>query len=725
VRGHAFDPPVAQPVAGTEYELQVSAAELVGEGEGCQATVSLWNGAVRHKDRVRLDSDVARERFVKAVLERVPLHPAVPTAPPPEGGGASPAGPPGGLRAALRAALLELSETIPLAVRAAAAAPEAPGEEAHDPEALLEAAGTIPLAPALPDAAYAVMRARGLVGEERQAKLLYLAATARLLAQPINAVVKGPSGSGKSYLLERVVELLPPEDVVAFTAFSGRYLVYDETDLRHKILVLYEQAALADDPDLAYVVRSLLSEGRLRYGTVEKRSGEGGEAFAARLIEKPGPTALFTSTTSAGVEPELETRTLEVQTTDTAAHSRAVLRGTAARYAGTAPAAPDPATWHAFQRWLRVAGERRAVVPFAGALAELVPINAIRVRRDFAKLLALITASAVLHQRRRPRDAEGRLVATLDDYDLVREVTTDAYAAAQDAGVRPVHRKTLDALRAACEEKGWPAREEAGAGHNELAKRLAIDKGTLTGRMRVLLREGYAVDLNARPDGRPARGRPARYVPGDDPPEQESELPTREAVEARLGEATSPTAPVPDRSGDMGGDPPQHSNTSPSAAPAPDDRSSEEVLKTPLEGVLDAGGALQHSPAEGSSCWSEGEAPTAAPTPVPTPQTPPADLVQGPEMGECWTVGAVPGGTRIPRSSPGPAAIGAALLLLDDARKRGFPAVTVNGQAVGPGEAAWRAAVDELAADGAAAVQRAAREFWDAMWRRREEGGGD
>ncbi|MGH2355267.1 MAG: hypothetical protein ACRDJN_26960, partial [Chloroflexota bacterium] len=117
-----------------------------------------------------------------------------------------------------------------------------------------------------------------------------------------------------------------------------------EAVLRHKLLVLYEQEALADDLDLAYVVRSLLSEGRLRYGTVEKRSGaagQGGEAFTGRLIEKPGPTALFTSTTRAGVEPELETRTVEVQTTDTAEHSRAVIRGTAARYTGAAPAAPD------------------------------------------------------------------------------------------------------------------------------------------------------------------------------------------------------------------------------------------------------------------------------------------------------------------------------------------------------------------------------------------------
>src|SRR5262249_42322067 len=192
------------------------------------------------------------------------------------------------------------------------------------------------------------------------------------------------------------------------------------------------------------------------------------------------------------------------------------------------------------------------------------------------------------------KDGEGRLVATLDDYELVREVTTDAYAAAQDAGVRPIHRKTLDALRAACQEKGWPAREEAGVGHNELAKRLAIDKGTLTVRMRVLLREGYAADLNARPDGRPARGRPARYVPGDDPPEQGSQLPTREAVAARLGEAPWETTPEPERGASGGGGKRlQHPHTPPFVALAPDHGDSGGVLRSPFGCAMQTRSALQ------------------------------------------------------------------------------------------------------------------------------------
>jgi len=41
-----------------------------------------------------------------------------------------------------------------------------------------------------------------LVGEERNAKLLYLAATSRVLKMPASVLIKGSSSGGKSFLLD-------------------------------------------------------------------------------------------------------------------------------------------------------------------------------------------------------------------------------------------------------------------------------------------------------------------------------------------------------------------------------------------------------------------------------------------------------------------------------------------------------------------------------------------
>ena len=48
-----------------------------------------------------------------------------------------------------------------------------------------------------------------IVGEERNAKILYLAITSRRFAKPVSVAVKGPSSGGKSFLVEWVLRFFP------------------------------------------------------------------------------------------------------------------------------------------------------------------------------------------------------------------------------------------------------------------------------------------------------------------------------------------------------------------------------------------------------------------------------------------------------------------------------------------------------------------------------------
>ena len=59
------------------------------------------------------------------------------------------------------------------------------------------------------DLVIGVGRRMGVVGEDRAIKLLYLAATSRLLDRPVSLVIKGPSSAGKSYVVERTLSLFP------------------------------------------------------------------------------------------------------------------------------------------------------------------------------------------------------------------------------------------------------------------------------------------------------------------------------------------------------------------------------------------------------------------------------------------------------------------------------------------------------------------------------------
>ena len=78
--------------------------------------------------------------------------------------------------------------------------------------------------------------------------------------------------------------------------------------------------------------------------------------------------------------------------------------------------------------WLELAGVKDAVVPFAADLAEVLPDKPLRIRRDFPRLLQLIKVCAILHQLQRERDADDRVIATLADYAMVREVVARVFA---------------------------------------------------------------------------------------------------------------------------------------------------------------------------------------------------------------------------------------------------------------------------------------------------------
>ena len=85
-------------------------------------------------------------------------------------------------------------------------------------------------------------------------------------------------------------------------------------------------------------------------------------------------------------------------------------------------------------------------IPYAIELAKLIPPVAVRLRRDFSALLNLIRAHTLLHQATRDRDDQGRIVATIADYAVVRVLIVDLLSEGVEATVSPVVRETVQAV---------------------------------------------------------------------------------------------------------------------------------------------------------------------------------------------------------------------------------------------------------------------------------------
>jgi hypothetical protein len=396
----------------------------------------------------------------------------------------------------------------------------APEDEGHSspqkPSATVQPAQTTP-----PPLAYDLrildrfkvdLRRCGVVGEERNGATAYLSITSRFLPKPVSVAIKGDSSSGKSHTVEQTVRFFPPTAVIVMTAMSERALIYMKEDYKHRTLILYEAVALREGVEnnlTAYFVRSLLSEGRVDYPvTVRDKDGN----WTTKTIVKEGPTNIVLTTTATRLHGENETRLLSLPTNDSQQQTREVLLRLADE-----PESPDLGEWHQLQQWLRTA-KHQVAIPYARSLAEQIPPVAVRLRRDFTAILNLIRAHAILHQLNRGSAGE-RIVASVDDYEVVRDLVADLIADGVEATVSPTVRETIECVRQLA------ASSPDGVQVVAVAKALNLDKSAALRRVRTARERGYLENLEDR------RGRPGRYVLGESLPKTQELLPQPETLQ--------------------------------------------------------------------------------------------------------------------------------------------------------------------------------------------------
>jgi hypothetical protein len=379
--------------------------------------------------------------------------------------------------------------------------PPPPVDEPADIERLEATAGALLAEPDILAAFGRDIEAAGLVGETNNAKILYLALTSRRFDKPVSVAIKGVSAGGKSFTVESVLRFFPASAYFTRTGFSEKALYFSDESFRNRFIVLFEAVGMESDY-ISYVIRTLLSENRLSYELpVKTESG-----LEARVIEKEGPTGLITTTTAAKLHPENETRLLSLGVVDTREQTAAVMATLAG---GDQRTDIDYAPWRALQELLTV-GEQRVVVPFARALADLIPPVAVRLRRDFAMLLSLVRAHALLHRGTRAKDATGRIVATVADYAAVRDLVADIYADGIEATVSKTMRETVEAV----------AQATGAISVTGLATRLSLDKNSVHHRVRKAIARGFLLNLEDK------RGKPAQIVIGDPLPGDDGILPS-------------------------------------------------------------------------------------------------------------------------------------------------------------------------------------------------------
>lgn len=264
----------------------------------------------------------------------------------------------------------------------------------------------------------------GLVGEETNKLIGYLAAVSRHLDSPLAVVVQSSSAAGKSTLMDAVLQFVPEEERIQYSGVTGQAFYYmGETELKHKVLAIAEEEGASK---AAYALKLLQSEGVLSIASTGKDPSTGKLVTHQYRVE--GPVMIFLTTTAIDLDEELLNRCLVLTVNEEREQTQAIHR--MQREAQTLEG-------------LRKRQERKEIVrrhrnaqrlieplfvanPFAETLT--FPDGLPRMRRDHAKYLALIRSIALLHQHQRPvRESHGvrYIEATREDIETADRLTRE------------------------------------------------------------------------------------------------------------------------------------------------------------------------------------------------------------------------------------------------------------------------------------------------------------
>ncbi len=241
------------------------------------------------------------------------------------------------------------------------------------------------------------MAACGVVGESTNLTAAYLAAVSRKLDRPLAVLIQSSSAAGKSSLMDAVLNLLPPEERLQYSAMTGQSLFYlGETNLQHKILAIAEEEGVRQ---AAYALKLLQSDGELTIASTGKDDASGN--LVTKQYTVKGPVMLMLTTTAIDVDEELLNRCLVLTVNESREQTEAI--HAAQRYAQTLEgllASNEKSYITALhQNAQRLLRPLNVVNPFASQLTFMS--DKTRTRRDHMKYLTLIQAIALLHQYQR------------------------------------------------------------------------------------------------------------------------------------------------------------------------------------------------------------------------------------------------------------------------------------------------------------------------------------
>ena len=269
----------------------------------------------------------------------------------------------------------------------------------------------------------------GIVGEENNSLIAYLVYTVRKQQVPLHVMFLGSSGSGKTYLQERISELIPEEDKIEITQITENALYYfKQHELQNKLILIEDlDGAMA----VFYPLRELQTKRRISK-TVTLKDSKGNLKTITLTVE--GPVCVSGCTTKEKIYDDNANRCILLYTDQGKDQDKRINEYQTKLSAGEVNKEREIQYKELFKNMQRVLRPINIINPFAKYIE--LPSQVFKPRRTMTLLLGFIEAITFYHQYQREvkKDAAGQLYieTTIDDIEAAFTLLKDVLFSKSD-----------------------------------------------------------------------------------------------------------------------------------------------------------------------------------------------------------------------------------------------------------------------------------------------------
>lgn len=260
----------------------------------------------------------------------------------------------------------------------------------------------------------------GVIGEENNRTLLYLCASS-YLTHPLHVLVHGSSGSGKSHMINSIVECVPGEDTLDITRASSKtFYNYSQDELTNKIIVIQDWRGL--DEESQYSFREAQSHKQLSSSTVVK------DRFGNHKSVLKKVKTHFSSIVASTEEIYFDnmSRSIVLGVDESKEQTLRIINHQNRIRTGKFNYEESEQAKELLRNCIRVLRDKPALVinPYADKLC--LPMEAKMLRRLNEQYQSFIEQVTFFYQFQRERDKDNRLITTTEDIRLATDLFFDA-----------------------------------------------------------------------------------------------------------------------------------------------------------------------------------------------------------------------------------------------------------------------------------------------------------